>query len=66
MSQTVAQQAYEVWIASLYSNTTTAYGKGVKTWQQLPERAQKAWEVTVEFVRQGALTKYLKETSEIQ
>ena len=42
-----AQMAYEVWIASLYGSTTDAYTNGVKTWDNLPEKARLAWSATV-------------------
>jgi uncharacterized protein HemY len=48
--QDLAQQAYHTWIASLYGSTDEAFLKGVKTWEQLPDKAQTAWEVTVDFI----------------
>ena len=48
--ETLAQQAYYTWLTSLYGSTGEAFLKGVKTWDNLPIKAQTAWEATVEFV----------------
>jgi trehalose-6-phosphatase len=62
----LAQRAYHTWLASLYGSKDAAFLKGVKTWQNLPEKAQQAWQATVEFIWNEAITRYLRETSEIQ
>lgn len=45
-----AQHAYEVWLASLYGSAAIAYAKGVKTWDQLPEKTQLAWSAAVVYI----------------
>lgn len=48
--QDLAQQAYHTWLASLYGSANEAFTKGVKTWENLPEKARTAWEATVDFI----------------
>jgi hypothetical protein len=62
----LAQQAYHTWLALLYGSKDAALMKGVKPWQNLPEKAQQAWQATVEFIWKEAITEYLRKTSEIQ
>lgn len=50
MERDLAQQAYHTWLTSLYGSTDAAFIKGVKTWENLPEKAQVAWYDTVKAV----------------
>ena len=47
ISYILAEIGYEVWLTSLYGSADGAYMKGVKPWEQLPEKTQDAWSAVV-------------------
>lgn len=50
LAETTAQQAYHAWLSGLYGSAEEAFLHGVKTWENLPDKARAAWQLTVDFI----------------